>query len=110
MDTIPRTEFAREILQALDEAHPKPCDWADDDQQTDDRDDRGRQLRPAAQMRGEPIVRRVQGDGQDHAPREHWNERLNQDERPIEQESQQGEPDRQLYDLITRSGLPKNSR
>jgi hypothetical protein len=62
------------------------------------------------QMRGEPIVRRVQGDGQDHAPREHWNERPNQDERPIEQEGQQGEPDRQLYDLITRSGLPKNSR
>ena len=34
-----RTELARELLQAIDQANSKPCDRADDDQQIDDRDD-----------------------------------------------------------------------
>src|SRR6185437_1126468 len=103
-----RTELAREILQAVNHAYSKPRDGADDDQETDDRDDRGRRLPSAAQMNGEPVIRRIQRNSQDHSPGEHRYEWTNKNERPIEQEGQQGEPDRQLYDLITRPGLPKS--
>ena len=101
MARIPAPSWPAKLLQAVDQAYSKPRDRTEDDQETDDRNGRGCQLRPTAQMNGKPIVRRVQGDGQDHRPDEQRNERTNKDERPIEQEGQQGEPDRQLYDLIT---------
>ena len=40
-------------------------------------------------MYRQPMVRRIEGDGQDHAPDQHRNERPNKNERPIEQEGQQ---------------------
>src|ERR1700730_14134860 len=58
-------------------------------------------------MYRQAIVWRIKGHGENHAPRQHGNERPNQDKGPIEQEGQQREANRQLDDLVPRFVLPK---
>ena len=100
-------KLASKVLQAIDHAVSKPCHRSNHDRETDDRNDRGRQLRPIAEMHRQPVVRRVQGHRQNHAPYKHRDEWTNKDERPVNEEGQQTEAERQLNDFCSGCRLSK---
>jgi hypothetical protein len=82
-------------VDAADEAKSEPSHRTDDDQEAEHGDQR-RSPPTAAKSAGQPIEHRVKCNGQYRAPKRHREERTDHFQRPVQQQSEQTNPDRSV--------------
>ena len=106
-----RAELRRRSCAAPPPApEAKPGRRADDDAEIDERQDGGREFRTIAEHAGKPVEDRIERDRQHHAPGEDRNEGPDDDERPVDQQRQQREPDRKLDLVLAGEELPDGAQ
>ena len=90
-----RFQFPDGEFDGADQAHTEPGHRTDDDHQAQ-HGDRHRRQPAAADAPGEPIVERVERDGEDRAPQRDQHKRADHVERPIEEKPEEPDADHRI--------------
>src|SRR3954453_5050809 len=96
-----------ELPHPLQGAQAKPGRRPDDDSKIDDGEDCRREPRATAEKPGKDTKDGIERDGEHDTPDQDRHERTDQNERPVDQESEQSEPDRKLDDVVSGQILAK---
>ena len=102
------TQFCGEILHPFHRTQAEPGRRPDDDAEIDDGENCRCEPRATAKKPGKEIEDRIERDSEDDAPGQDRHKGTDQNERPVDQESEQSEPDRKLDEVLSGAELAKS--
>jgi hypothetical protein len=100
-------QICGEILYPFHGTQAKSGRRPDDEAEIDDRENCRCEPRPTAEKLGKDLEDRIERNGEYDAPGQDRHKGTDENERPIDQESQQSEPDRKLDEVLSGPGLAK---
>ena len=98
---VTSTQICGEILHPFHGTQAKPGRRPDNDAEIDNGENCRCELRTTAEKPGKEIKDRIERDGEYDAPGQDRHKGTDQNERPVDQESEQSEPDRKLDEVLS---------
>ena len=101
------TQISGELLHPIQGTQAKPGRRPDDDREIDEGENCRCEPRATTEKPGKKIKDGIERDGKYDAPGQDRHKGTDQNERPVDQESEQSEPDRKLDDVLSGQELAK---
>jgi hypothetical protein len=102
-----RAQISSELPQSIQGTQAKPGRWPDDDREIDKGENCRREPWATAEKSGKEIKDGIERNGEYDAPGQDRHKGTDQNERPVDQESEQSDPDRKLDDVVSGQILAK---